>query len=150
MTSLRRSSLDYGGVLSLWQLWATVIWCPPLQWEGISLITSKYTYIFTCIPFYQILKFLELCKICCNFIHSPKICHEQVLWKHPFAKWPLNQFILLFRCVGIMCAITGIFITGLPIPIVASNFNHYYKCAKLRTNMEKRNKKSRHSYPMSV
>merc|ERR1712002_374715 len=37
--------------------------------------------------------------------------------------------------VGCVCALCGMFITGLPIPIIASNFNLYYSHAKLRERM---------------
>ena len=37
--------------------------------------------------------------------------------------------------VGGICAISGMLITGLPIPIIASNFNHYYNYARLTAKM---------------
>ena len=46
--------------------------------------------------------------------------------------------------VGMVCAISGIVITGLPIPIISNNFNTYYGYAKKlqakRLNQEKRKK----------
>ena len=44
-----------------------------------------------------------------------------------------------FGCiVGVMCAISGMLITGLPIPVIASNFHLYYTYAKLKAKMEQR------------
>ena len=37
--------------------------------------------------------------------------------------------------VGSLCAVSGILITGLPIPIIASNFNHYYEYARLASKL---------------
>ena len=36
------------------------------------------------------------------------------------------------------CAICGILITGLPIPIIASNFSHYYSYARLSSRLKQR------------
>ena len=40
--------------------------------------------------------------------------------------------------VGAVCAMTGMLIAGLPIPIIANNFNLYYTYAKLSRRMETR------------
>lgn len=40
--------------------------------------------------------------------------------------------------IGGMCAIAGMLATGLPIPIIASNFNHYYAYARYRTKLTAR------------
>ena len=38
--------------------------------------------------------------------------------------------------VGGLCAISGMLITGLPIPVIANNFNLYYTYARLREKMQ--------------
>ena len=40
--------------------------------------------------------------------------------------------------VGSLCAIAGMLVTGLPIPIIANNFTLYYNVAKLKRLMDKR------------
>ena len=40
--------------------------------------------------------------------------------------------------VGSMCALTGILATGLPVPIIANNFNLYYSHAQLKENIMNR------------
>ena len=40
--------------------------------------------------------------------------------------------------VGAMCALTGILATGLPVPIIANNFNIYYTHAKLKEELRMR------------
>ncbi len=40
--------------------------------------------------------------------------------------------------IGGVCALCGMFVTGLPIPVIASNFNLYYTYAKLRERMRSR------------
>ena len=40
--------------------------------------------------------------------------------------------------VGSLCALTGILATGLPVPIIANNFNLYYSHAALKENIENR------------
>ena len=45
--------------------------------------------------------------------------------------------------VGIVCAISGMLITGLPIPIIANNFNRYYTYAKLTTQLAEKLKKEK-------
>ncbi len=42
--------------------------------------------------------------------------------------------------VGAMCALTGILATGLPVPIIANNFNIYYTHAKLKEELRLRTK----------
>lgn len=44
--------------------------------------------------------------------------------------------------VGSACAIAGTLITGLPIPIIASNFNYYYNYSRLLMKMEERQDRS--------
>lgn len=46
------------------------------------------------------------------------------------------------RFIGIMCALTGIFCTGLPIPIIANNFDLYYSYARIRKAMKEREKEN--------
>ena len=54
--------------------------------------------------------------------------------------------------VGAMCAVCGMMFTGLPIPIIASNFNLYYTYAKTKMLMventlrEIRNKKKKGNF----
>ena len=40
--------------------------------------------------------------------------------------------------VGALCALTGILATGLPVPIIANNFNIYYTHAKLKEELRMR------------
>ncbi len=40
--------------------------------------------------------------------------------------------------IGAMCALTGILATGLPVPIIANNFNIYYTHAKLKEELRMR------------
>ena len=40
--------------------------------------------------------------------------------------------------VGTLCALTGILATGLPVPIIANNFNLYYSHANLKEQLTKR------------
>ncbi len=40
--------------------------------------------------------------------------------------------------IGAMCALTGILATGLPVPIIANNFNLYYSHAKLKDELRLR------------
>ncbi len=40
--------------------------------------------------------------------------------------------------IGGLCAVCGIIITGLPIPIIASNFNHYYIYSRVCLNLARR------------
>ena len=44
--------------------------------------------------------------------------------------------------VGAICSICGILITGLPIPIIASNFNHYYSFARLASKLAEKRKRT--------
>ena len=44
------------------------------------------------------------------------------------------------RFIAVLCAITGIFCTGLPIPIIANNFDLYYSYARIRKAMLEREK----------
>lgn len=48
--------------------------------------------------------------------------------------------------VGSACAVSGILITGLAIPIIASNFNHYHEYAKLASKLS--TKKRRKIWPV--
>lgn len=45
--------------------------------------------------------------------------------------------------VGAMCALTGILATGLPVPIIANNFNLYYSHAALKEAVNDRRQSSR-------
>ena len=45
--------------------------------------------------------------------------------------------------VGTLCAVSGMLATGLPIPIIASNFNHYYNFARYRDKLVQRKEKGR-------
>ena len=45
---------------------------------------------------------------------------------------------LMGYIVGALCALTGILATGLPVPIIANNFNIYYTHAKLKEAVSKR------------
>ena len=45
------------------------------------------------------------------------------------------------HAVGCACALAGILITGLPIPVIASNFNRFYGYAKLRDRISNRKRK---------
>ena len=47
--------------------------------------------------------------------------------------------------VGALCALTGILATGLPVPIIANNFNLYYSHAKLKEQVRVRKHSRRHS-----
>ncbi len=125
--SLTRCPQDCGGASSRWPRWATVTWCRPPQQEGMCAHFARTTGLKT--EFY---------------ILKTECCLDGQNWMQ------VSNFHVLSRCVGMLCAITGMIITGLPIPIVASNFNHFYKCAKLKENMEKRskNKKTRHCYSL--
>jgi len=44
--------------------------------------------------------------------------------------------------IGSMCALTGILATGLPVPIIANNFNTYYSHAKMKEQMKLKESKS--------
>ena len=49
--------------------------------------------------------------------------------------------------VGSLCALTGILATGLPVPIIANNFNLYYSHAKLKEHLNiRKNRKLQNSY----
>ena len=47
-------------------------------------------------------------------------------------EYPSNNFSYV---VGAVCAVCGMVFTGLPIPIIASNFNLYYTYAKTKMIM---------------
>ena len=42
------------------------------------------------------------------------------------------------KIVGILCALTGVLATGLPVPIIAKNFDLYYTLAKIRQAIQAR------------
>lgn len=44
--------------------------------------------------------------------------------------------------VGAVCAITGILATGLPVPIIANNFNLYYRHAQMKNAVDNRKNRS--------
>jgi voltage-gated potassium channel Kch len=46
--------------------------------------------------------------------------------------------------VGSLCALTGILATGLPVPIIANNFNLYYTHTKLKDAVSNRRPSSKH------
>ena len=50
--------------------------------------------------------------------------------------------------VGSLCALTGILATGLPVPIIANNFNLYYSHTQLKEAVDSRGTTlSKHKYP---
>ncbi len=61
----------------------------------------------------------------------------------------MDDYLCFRYLVGGLCAVCGMLFTGLPIPIIASNFNIYYNYAKTKflmvskvmKEMEKENKR---------
>ena len=50
--------------------------------------------------------------------------------------------------VGSLCALTGILATGLPVPIIANNFNLYYSHTQMKEAVDTRTRTvSKHKYP---